>query len=355
MKMVQKLVAILCALVICGSQTDSVLASEEVSSSCGFGYEILVARLEYLEEKLVEQQSDMKKLMNQLDLNQNRLEKILEDNRKSVGETIEAVVNTKLNQLSEKFGQLENDNKNRFEKTQVEIKKQNEQCKVLSSSFSMVSDDLKLIKSKVFPFRSCSDEPTKKSGQYWLQPTPGQQPFEGYCEQQKFKGGWLVFQRRFDGSVDFYRNWSDYKLGFGSTDGEFWLGLDTLHQLTKTRKYKLAVELEGFDGRYEYAMYDHFQIGSETENYKLKQLGKHSGTGGDYLIYHKGMSFTTKDKDNDLNAKGNCAVDNKGAWWYKDCASSNLNGQYGNEYSAESHFWWSLHWLQMTKMMVKEA
>jgi len=48
--------------------------------------------------------------------------------------------------------------------------------------------------------------------------------------------------------------------------------------------------------------------------------------------HHNGRKFSTKDQDNDVSSR-NCAahVFNKGAWWYGDCRTSNLNGVYRNE------------------------
>ena len=78
-----------------------------------------------------------------------------------------------------------------------------------------------------------------------------------------------VIQRRFDGSVDFYRNWADYKAGFGDSSGEFWFGNENLHQLTKDRNYKLKIELVDKDGTVAVVEYRTFIVGDEKSYYTL--------------------------------------------------------------------------------------
>ena len=46
-----------------------------------------------------------------------------------------------------------------------------------------------------------------------------------------------------------------------------------------------------------------------------------------FLSLYSGMRFSTKDQDNDLWS-GSRAGKYKGAWWYKICHRSNLNGRY---------------------------
>ena len=88
--------------------------------------------------------------------------------------------------------------------------------------------------------------------------------------------GWTIFQRRVDGSEDFYRNWTDYKTGFGNLSGEFWLGLDKIHRLSANGQNVLRVDLESFENETAHAVYDSFSIGNESEAYILN-IGDYSG------------------------------------------------------------------------------
>ena len=79
-----------------------------------------------------------------------------------------------------------------------------------------------------------------------------------------------VFQRRMDGSVDFFRNWANYKLGFGSARGEHWLGNDNIHVLTNIHENnQLRIDLEAHTNERAFAQYGNFSIASEADDYRM--------------------------------------------------------------------------------------
>ncbi|CAH3139644.1 unnamed protein product [Pocillopora meandrina] len=165
-------------------------------------------------------------------------------------------------------------------------------------------------------------------GVYTINPDGGK-PIQVLCDMNTDSGGWTVFQRRLDGSVDFYRGWESYKNGFGNLNGEFWLGNDNVHRLTDSDDVMLRIDLEDFEGNIAYAEYTTFKVADEADKYRLL-IGGYNGTAGDSMAEGhslSNMSFTTKDEDNDFSGQ-NCALLFKGAWWYNDCHHSNLNGLY---------------------------
>ena len=185
-----------------------------------------------------------------------------------------------------------------------------------------------LSKTLDFVSTDCSDllkAGRTQSGVYSVNPD-GKGSFTVYCDMRTDGGGWTVFQRRQDGSVDFYRGWNDYKSGFGQLTSEFWLGNGKIHRLTSSRPSSLRVELEDWKGVRVYAKYGRFRIGNEQTQYRL-EVGSYSGTAGDSLARHNNDAFSTKDRDNDIWG-GNCAVSYTGAWWHDNCHVSNLNGKY---------------------------
>ena len=129
----------------------------------------------------------------------------------------------------------------------------------------------------ILVYKNCAElynDGKRLSGVYTIDPDNGG-AFDVFCDQTTAGGGWTVFQKRLDGSVDFYRGWDDYKRGFGNLSGEFWLGLDKINRLTKD-KSRLRVELQDTSGNTAYAEYSFFGVASESSKYKLS-LGTYSG------------------------------------------------------------------------------
>ncbi|XP_019622478.1 PREDICTED: microfibril-associated glycoprotein 4-like isoform X2 [Branchiostoma belcheri] len=217
--------------------------------------------------------------------------------------------------------------------------------------------------------QDCQDildnDETTPSGVYMVYPRDNLGGFLVFCDMDTDGGGWTLFQKRQDGTVDFYRGWRDYKIGFPSNlNGEFWLGNDNLYRLAVQKVYQLRVDMEDVEGNTAFAAYDSFAISPESQNYKL-HIGVYTGTAGDSLAHHDGRPFSTKDRDNDDNP-GSCAQTYvyNGAWWYGSCHDSNLNGlyrlgPYENGYNYNGVVW--AHWkgnnysLKRTEMKIRPA
>ena len=97
------------------------------------------------------------------------------------------------------------------------------------------------------------------------------------CDMTTDGGGWTIFQRRFDGSVYFYRGWDDYKNSFGEMNGEHWLGLDNVYRFNIIGENVLRIDLEDFNGEHRHAQYGIFEVGPEDKNYTLR-VEHYSGT-----------------------------------------------------------------------------
>ncbi|XP_074787120.1 microfibril-associated glycoprotein 4 [Athene noctua] len=128
------------------------------------------------------------------------------------------------------------------------------------------------------PPRDCQDVHAggaRADGVYLVFPGGGEgDPVPVYCDMSTEGHVWTVFQKRFNGSVSFFRGWSDYRLGFGRADGEYWLGLRWLHLLTLRGRYALRVELEDFENNTAAAAYGAFAlspnaVSAEEDGYTL--------------------------------------------------------------------------------------
>ena len=105
-----------------------------------------------------------------------------------------------------------------------------------------------------------------------------------------------------------------------------WLGLRTISSLTREGSWQLKVDLVDFQGNNYTALYNNFRL-EEEGPYRIQVSGfdPQQSNIQDSLSYHNGSAFSTSDNDND-SSESNCAALYLGAWWYKSCHRSNLNG-----------------------------
>lgn len=103
-----------------------------------------------------------------------------------------------------------------------------------------------------------------------------------------------------------------YHTYFHFATGEYWLGNDKIHQLTKLGPTELLIELEDWNGNKVKAHYGRFSIQGESSKYQLS-VSNYRGTAGNALLegasilqgenrtmtIHNGMFFSTFDRDND--------------------------------------------------------
>ena len=201
---------------------------------------------------------------------------------------------------------------------------------------------------------------TKSSGDYTIDNFDGVKCSNTrvYCDTTSGGGGWLVIQRRQDGSVDFNKDWKNYEDGFGSLTGEFWFGLHGIHSITSKGQWELRVDYKHTDGSEGYLSYSNFKVGPASEQYPLTISGFNGFTTDPITGSHSlnGMKFTTRDRDSDVSSGHNCAVtghdgNNSGGWWYRACTHFAPNNQYTDRYTVYLNGGW--HQFQFLELKIR--
>ncbi|XP_034473215.1 fibrinogen-like protein 1 [Drosophila innubila] len=195
-----------------------------------------------------------------------------------------------------------------------------------------------------------------KSSDVYMFKVPGIEHFPIPCDSTLAGSGWTVIQRRQDGTENFNRNWTDYRMGFGDLRNEFFIGLEKLHLITNSQPHELYIHLEDFESESRHARYNNFVIGNEKESYAIKSLGEYSGNAENALLGHKDMKFSTPDRN--FNKELDCAENFKSGWWFnQNCYLCNLNGQYiiQNVENSKAVEWRTWHFkpLKFVQMMIR--
>ena len=138
-------------------------------------------------------------------------------------------------------------------------------------------------------------------------------------------------QQIVDTHLSFNRPWAQFKAGFGTYTGNFWLGLEKIYQMTNSGSYRFRIEVMTTTWKWFSAEYDSFSISPEGSQYTLSISG-YSGDTGDVMLdrrnngvgYLLSMPFSTYDRNN----RKNCAVAQGCGWWHNQCSWINPGGPF---------------------------
>lgn len=158
------------------------------------------------------------------------------------------------------------------------------------------------------------------NGRYVIYPRGGHE-ITVYCDFTTNGGGWTVIQRRHKGDVPFPVDVGAYNNGFGSVDGEFWLGHKKINRLGDGQL--LAVIYQNTSS-FTYDLYSYFYVRISSELDVSGRTGimdegifKSDGDAPLMFVAPKGMA-----------SPSSCLSKFDGGWWYGDtCEGSNLNAE----------------------------
>ena len=145
-----------------------------------------------------------------------------------------------------------------------------------------------------------------KDGPHTIYPsTPKLTSLPVSCDQETDGGGWVMYQRRVNGTVNFTRNWREYKYMFGDhgdNTTELWLGNDNVYQLLRSygsTDCELRIEADSFDGTGCWVVASNFRMNGEDLRYSMdwdSVVASKAGLAKDWN-YHKLKYFRTRDNN----------------------------------------------------------
>ncbi|XP_053398072.1 ficolin-3-like [Mercenaria mercenaria] len=169
--------------------------------------------------------------------------------------------------------------------------------------------------------------PSAKSGLYKIALWKSKEVIPVFCDMDTDGGGWTVFQNRFDGSIDFYRKFSEYENGFGAPGG-----LKYTQEIASQGATEIRLEMKKNNGEEGYETYKLLDGTDYTlsinESSARRSAGISERESFSMTVWSGiGYPFSTYDRDKDYDGSKNLAIERHGAWWYASGTEVNLNGR----------------------------